>query len=182
MTRSAVAPTDSLKRIPGLFRRWELAEMFEVHRHYHIEEAGTHSDGTPLVAIYVSDAGRQLTVDAACSASPAAVEVHRVRNRPPSIELLVTEVGLLSWLHNAGRGDAFEYHRGLLAVDRLALGSRLPIEDARELDRVATAAMAAAGSGRAHLIQRRHGEDDYSYLIVASSGGAGVRKMRKTAS
>jgi len=44
-----------LKRIPGLYRRWELPEIFEVQRRYHIEEAGTHADGTPLLAVYSSE-------------------------------------------------------------------------------------------------------------------------------
>ena len=44
-----------LKRIPGLYRRWELTEVFEAHRNYQIEDAGNHADGTPLLAIYVSD-------------------------------------------------------------------------------------------------------------------------------
>ena len=30
-------------------------EVFEPHRNYQIEDAGTHADGTPLLAIYVSD-------------------------------------------------------------------------------------------------------------------------------
>ena len=51
---SDLSPTD-LKRIPGLYRRWELTEVFEAHRNYQIEDAGTHADGTPLLAIYVGD-------------------------------------------------------------------------------------------------------------------------------
>ena len=49
-----LSPTD-LKRITGLYRRWELTEVFEAHRNYQIEDAGTHADGTPLLAIFVSD-------------------------------------------------------------------------------------------------------------------------------
>ncbi len=48
--------TETLKRIPGLFRRWELPEIFEANRDYHIEDAGAHADGTPLVALYSSEA------------------------------------------------------------------------------------------------------------------------------
>ena len=47
-------PTD-LERIPGLFRRWELTEIFEPGRDFHIEDAGAHADGTPLLAVFVSD-------------------------------------------------------------------------------------------------------------------------------
>ena len=43
-----------LKRIPGLFRRWEFSDVLETRRTYRLEEAGAHVDGTPLVAIYTS--------------------------------------------------------------------------------------------------------------------------------
>jgi hypothetical protein len=55
MIRTADTSPGDLKRIPGLFRRWELTEVFEPHRNYQIEEAGAHADGTPLLAIYVSE-------------------------------------------------------------------------------------------------------------------------------
>ena len=44
-----------LYRIPGLFRRWELAEVLEPGNDYHLEDAGTTSDGTPLIAVYRSE-------------------------------------------------------------------------------------------------------------------------------
>ena len=55
MSHTTAIPTEPLKRIPGLYRRWELPEIFEVQRRYHIEEAGTHADGTPLFAVYSSE-------------------------------------------------------------------------------------------------------------------------------
>lgn len=39
-------------RLPGLFRRWELAQVIEAGDDFHIEDAGTASDGTPLFAVY----------------------------------------------------------------------------------------------------------------------------------
>jgi hypothetical protein len=51
MTRSIMLP-EGLKRIPGLYRRWELPDVLEAHRSYHIEQAGCDSDGTPLLAVY----------------------------------------------------------------------------------------------------------------------------------
>ena len=54
MSDTTVLPTEPLKRIPGLYRRWELPEIFKVQCRYHIEEAGTHADGTPLLAVYSS--------------------------------------------------------------------------------------------------------------------------------
>ena len=76
MSDTTVIPAEPLKRIPGLYRRWELPEIFKLQRRYHIEEAGTHADGTPLLAIYVSDAeddfrsastGMQLAVERSAS-------------------------------------------------------------------------------------------------------------------
>lgn len=58
MDQDAVLPAEDLKRLPGLYRRWELTEVFEPNRNYHLEDAGLHADGTPLLAIYVSDPPR----------------------------------------------------------------------------------------------------------------------------
>jgi hypothetical protein len=55
MNRTADVSLENFKRLPGLYRRWELTEVCEPNRHYQIEDAGTHDDGTPLLAIYVSD-------------------------------------------------------------------------------------------------------------------------------
>jgi hypothetical protein len=48
----------TLHRIPGLFRRWELAELMKSGEDYHIEDAGRASDGTPLLAVYTSELPR----------------------------------------------------------------------------------------------------------------------------
>lgn len=45
-----------LKRVPGLYRRWELPEVLKNQRAYRIENAGSHQDGTPLVAVYADPA------------------------------------------------------------------------------------------------------------------------------
>lgn len=44
--------TDDMTRIPGLFRRWELAELILPGQSYHIEAAGKADDGTPLFAVF----------------------------------------------------------------------------------------------------------------------------------
>lgn len=54
MNRTADLSLDDFRRLPGLYRRWELTEVCEPNRNYQIEDAGTHADGTPLLAIYVS--------------------------------------------------------------------------------------------------------------------------------
>jgi len=43
---------DAFARLPGLFRRWELPQVLETGRDFHIEEAGVASDGTQLFAVY----------------------------------------------------------------------------------------------------------------------------------
>ena len=51
-----MTPTVSceLRRIPGLFRRWELAQVLKPGKDYHLEDAGMTSDGTALMAVYHS--------------------------------------------------------------------------------------------------------------------------------
>jgi hypothetical protein len=48
-------PHQTLQRLPGLFRRWELAVLLKVQGRYQIEDSGTHADGTPLFAVFESD-------------------------------------------------------------------------------------------------------------------------------
>ena len=47
----SVSPANFL-RVPGLFRRWEIEQVLEAGADFHLEEAGTASDGTPLYAIF----------------------------------------------------------------------------------------------------------------------------------
>lgn len=41
-----------LRRLPGLFRRWELGQVIEAGKDYRVEHAGSASDGTTLYAVY----------------------------------------------------------------------------------------------------------------------------------
>ena len=56
MDEIARVPDHMLHRLPGLFRRWELAQVIEAGKHYHIEHAGSACDGTTLYAVYVGPA------------------------------------------------------------------------------------------------------------------------------
>jgi hypothetical protein len=59
MIRKADLLSADLKRIPGLYRRWELPEILKNQRAYRIENAGAQQDGTPLVAVYAdADTGQ----------------------------------------------------------------------------------------------------------------------------
>jgi hypothetical protein len=55
MNCNADQSLEKFKRLPGLYRRWELNEVCEPNRNYQIEDAGPHADGTPLLAIYVAE-------------------------------------------------------------------------------------------------------------------------------
>jgi hypothetical protein len=77
---------------------------------------------------------------------------------------------LKQWLANATPGDRITYFRGFLAMDRGAC-SRLGKETGEELDRVAAALMTMAEAGRLHLVQRRNGPNDYTYIAVRARGG-----------
>ncbi len=48
-------PSGEPRRLPGLFRRWELTEVLEQHGNCQIEDAGAHADGTPLVAVFFTE-------------------------------------------------------------------------------------------------------------------------------
>ena len=86
--------------------------------------------------------------------------------RPGRTSLLVDEQDLRAWLARANAGDVLEYHHGVLAIDRLVHGSRLPDPDRRQLNRVASLLMTLAEAGHGYLLQRRHADGDYSYLFV----------------
>jgi hypothetical protein len=83
----------------------------------------------------------------------------------PAVPML-DEAALMAWLGAAAAGDRVEYWRGFLAVDASAAASKLEPDDRRQLGRVAARAFRLAEQGKAHLVQRRHGEADYSYLLV----------------
>ena len=53
-SNAAVATNDDREflRLPGLFRRWEIEQVVEAGREFHIEEAGKACDGTQLFAVF----------------------------------------------------------------------------------------------------------------------------------
>lgn len=53
MPPSPVPAPELLKRLPGYYRRWELAELLRPERYYYLEAAGRHADGEELLAVYV---------------------------------------------------------------------------------------------------------------------------------
>lgn len=80
------------------------------------------------------------------------------------IPLPVTnDLALIGWVDQAMPGDVLEYHRGFLAVD----ANQLCEPDRAGLLKLAHRAMRAAGLGLVHLVQRRNGPNDFSYLAIA---------------
>ncbi len=45
-------PTTELMRIPGFYRPWELPQLLRLNEAFQVEDAGAHSDGSPLLAVY----------------------------------------------------------------------------------------------------------------------------------
>ena len=87
--------------------------------------------------------------------------------KSPMPRLLLTEIDLCGWLGQATPDDILEYHRGFLAADIDARSGRLAEAQRLELVRLGRRAFWPSEIGRAHLVQRRHGPDDYSYLLIA---------------
>jgi RNA polymerase sigma-70 factor (ECF subfamily) len=73
---------------------------------------------------------------------------------------LSTERDFCRWLDNAESGALLEYHRGNLAMHIGAQGQ------GSEIARLGRRARWAADRRLVHLVQFRHGRDDYSYLAV----------------
>jgi hypothetical protein len=87
----------------------------------------------------------------------------------------------LAWLERADPGASLTYYRGFLIRDR-SPESHLPEECRRALAKVANAALDAAERGRVHLVQRRNGPFDFSYLAIkAASTGAAAEVARHAA-
>lgn len=79
----------------------------------------------------------------------------------------LAETAFWAWIAQAGPGAALVYHRGVLALDA-SIDNQTPKSDARrELARVAHIAWRAAEKGLVHLVQRRNGPDDFTYLAIA---------------
>jgi hypothetical protein len=81
------------------------------------------------------------------------------------------------WLGRARAGQQFEYHRGLLILDR-SPASELADGERRALAELAAAVFRTAADGCVHMLQRRHGPFDFSYLAIkagrTATAGAGA--------
>jgi hypothetical protein len=79
------------------------------------------------------------------------------------------------WLLRALPGQQLEYHRGMLNRDR-SPASGMSDEQRRGVARIADAALRAAEDGLVHLVQRRKGPFDFSYVAVCADRGRSRRR------
>lgn len=84
----------------------------------------------------------------------------------PSFIPRLTEIEFCAWVTQAEPGDAIEYHRGALALDRLR-SMTLSRPECERVDRLADRAFVAAGQGLVHLVQERLGPDRFAYIAIA---------------
>jgi hypothetical protein len=80
---------------------------------------------------------------------------------------LVSEIDLCAWLSQAAPNDALEYHRGFLVLDTDPRISGFANGERLELIQLANRALWAAEKQLVHLVQRRLGENRFSYLAIA---------------
>ena len=87
----------------------------------------------------------------------------------------ISLTGFNRWLLRAQPGQQLEYHRGMLNRDR-SPASGMSDEQRRGVARIADAALQAAEDGLVHLVQRRNGPFDFSYVAVCADRGRSRRR------
>jgi hypothetical protein len=97
----------------------------------------------------------------------------------PARSLLITEDAFCSWLGKAVPGDRVEYQRGHLLIDRSRKLGPFSETDRRELSAIANRALALAEQGRLCLVQKRHGDCDYSYIAIIAWRSATARRAQR---
>jgi hypothetical protein len=108
----------------------------------------------------------------------AAVMTSTMRDRT-SPRVLSSVAEFRGWLARNGACPWFEYHRGVLICDR-SPGSKLSDADRRRLAKIADAVFQAAEKGQVHLVQRRRGPFDFSYLAIKSVRAATRRAIARS--
>jgi hypothetical protein len=82
-----------------------------------------------------------------------------------------------SWLARSEPGDALEYHCGLLILDR-SPASELSEDERRTVAKIADAVSSAAEDRLVHLVQRRNGPFDFSYVAIKAAPARSNRLPR----
>jgi hypothetical protein len=86
----------------------------------------------------------------------------------------VSEIELCAWVAQAEPGARLTYWRGYLALDRTGFGRFAGTSDRAGLSLLGARAHDLAERGLVHLVQHRHGPEDYSYFAVARSRSRGA--------
>lgn len=89
-----------------------------------------------------------------------------IASPPPTVAPL-SELALCRWIGTASPGDALVYFRGALARSLCPQLGLLEHDERISLARLAERAWKLADEGLAHLVQRRHGFEDFEYLLIA---------------
>jgi hypothetical protein len=89
------------------------------------------------------------------------------RNVVIRMSVSINEAEVRRWLREAQPGEAIDYFRGFLGRGANACGEMLAERERRELSRVAECLWWAAQHNRVHLVQRRHGAEDSTYVAIA---------------
>ena len=90
--------------------------------------------------------------------------------------LPITEQHLVQWLAGATPGEQLIYHRGFLAIDTGVTSSQLPPSRRQMLLRVASRVRDMCTRGLVQTVQRRNGDGDFTYLVVARQRLAVARR------
>ena len=90
--------------------------------------------------------------------------------------LPITEQHLVQWLAGAAPGEQLVYHRGFLAIDTAVTSSQLPPSRRQMLLRVASRVRDMSTRGLVQTVQRRNGDGDFTYLVVARKRLAAARR------
>jgi hypothetical protein len=90
----------------------------------------------------------------------------RSAKRARAPKLRFSEIESCAWTGAARPGEMLEYYRGFLAEDVVAVISTLSELDRASLRKLAARAWWAAERDLVHLVQRRNGPDDFSYLAI----------------
>jgi hypothetical protein len=86
---------------------------------------------------------------------------------PDTTPAILSEEDLCAWVSQAEPGEAIEYHRGFLCIDRCGADRFGAPIDAASLNRLANRALVLAEAGFVHLIQQRIEVETFSYLAIA---------------
>jgi hypothetical protein len=81
--------------------------------------------------------------------------------------MLVSDEEVRQWLQEAKPGQALQYFRGFLARAANGLHQSLRDVECEEVARVADRLWRAAHHKRVHLVQLRHGPEDFTYIAIA---------------